>query len=164
MINIIAAVSENGVIGNHGKISWNIPEDLLHFNQKTQKSVLIMGRKTYKSIGRVLSGRYTIVISSQKNFMGENLNTATTLEAGLCFAKKLTDTNKFYEIFICGGQQLYEEGLKYADKLYITRIHANFEGDSFFPKINKNDYKLVNQKSMESANKIQITYLTYEKI
>ena len=163
MINIIASVSENKVIGNDGKIPWNIPEDLHYFAQITNESVLIMGRKTFESIGRVLPGRFTIVVSKTKKFSNEQLHTTNNLVSALKYAKKQVCSGRYKEIFICGGQKLYEESQKFADRLYVTRVHANFNGDRFFPKIDKSVFKIISKKKVCCKNLVEITFEIYSK-
>lgn len=163
MINIIASVSENNVIGNNCEIPWSIPEDLHYFAQTTNGTVLIMGRITFESIGYTLPNRFSIVVSKTKIYSGKQVLTTNSLVSALKYAKELINSDKYKEIFICGGQKLYEEGQKYADRQYITRVHANFKGDRFFPKINVNVFKLIKQNDICCANKIKITYEIYKK-
>jgi dihydrofolate reductase len=129
MINIIAALSENRVIGCGGKIPWDIPEDRAHFRRLTTGNTVIMGRRTFEEIGRPLPERINIVVSTSADYSGENLYTARSLGHALELAKGYSDR----EIFLCGGERIYREGLSVADRLYLTELDARFDGDAFFP-------------------------------
>lgn len=148
MINVIAAFSKNRVIGFKGKIPWDIPEDKKNFKRLTLGHVVIMGRKTYEEIGQPLPGRFNIVISSTVNFKGEMLYTARSLEHSLEKAKSIIKkSDKSTEIFLCGGERIYKEGIAFADTLYLTEIDEYFEGDAFFPELN-NDFELTHTEQV----------------
>lgn len=162
MISIIAAVARNGVIGCKGRIPWSIPEDMAYFRKKTTNHIVIMGRKTYEEIGKPLPDRFNIIVSQSKTFTGENLLTASSLEEAISLGKKYA--SKHYvspEIFICGGQHIYEQGLKYAKKLYITEIDMDFNGDSFFPKFCRNKFRLSKQVNGQTAS---VRFCIYEAL
>ena len=148
MLSIIAAVSRNGVIGKDGMIPWNIPEDLAFFKKLTAGTTVVMGRKTFESIGRPLPGRENIIISSTKRFYGDNCTTAENFEDAL---KK----SRGKDIFVCGGYSVYKEALRYAESLYITEIDASFDGDTFFPYFDKNLYErtVLSQHRRNDDNK-----------
>ncbi len=141
-INIISAVSANGVIGKNGKIPWNIPEDMQYFRDTTKGNVVIMGRKTFESIGIPLSQRFNIVVSKNKLYMDKNMLSATSLEEALEIAGEYASQNNC-EIFLCGGSRIYSEGIKYADRLYLTELDFECEGDVFFPSFDKKCYTLI---------------------
>ncbi len=148
MINIIAAFSKNHTIGFKGKIPWDIPEDKKNFKRLTMGHVIIMGRKSFEEIGHPLSGRINIVVSSSSNFNGESLYTARSLEHSLNLARLIiSNINKPAEIFLCGGERIYKEGISLADMLYLTEIDAYFEGDAFFPKVG-DDFELVSARQI----------------
>lgn len=140
-INIIAAFSMNRVIGSHGKIPWNLPEDMKRFKKLTLENTVIMGRKTFQEIGRPLPDRLNIIVSSSAEFSGENLLTACSLENALELAGKHSDR----EIFLCGGQQIYQDGLLFAHRLFLTEIQTIIDGDAFFPILN-DDFVLVSEE------------------
>lgn len=155
-VSIIAAVAKNGVIGDKGRIPWDIPEDMLHFKWITMGNVLIMGRKTYESIGNPLEGRKTIVVTNTAQYSGEIL-TAPSLEAALELAQKLDFGD---EIFICGGGEIYSEGIPYADRLYLTELDDKYEGDVYFPENARDDFTL--EKCVESA-KNRLSFCLYKR-
>lgn len=134
-ICIIAAVAKNSVIGKDNKIPWNIPEDLQHFKELTMGNVIIMGRRTYESIGRPLHGRTTIVVS--KKFF-EEVKSVPDINSATALAKQTAPGKK---IFFCGGEGIYKEALSIADTLYLTEILTCAEGDVKFPEFNKELYK-----------------------
>ena len=135
MINIIVAVSKNGVIGNGGKIPWDIPEDMEHFKRLTSGNIVVMGRNTFDEIGRPLPNRFNIIVTSRKMPNYNNLICVSNFEQAIKKAGKMSG-----EIFICGGQRIYEQALPVADNLYITYIDKHYNGDRFFPECDKNDF------------------------
>lgn len=147
MIAMIAAAARNNVIGCGGGIPWDIPEDRAFFRKMTSGGIIIMGRRTYEDIGRPLPDRYNIVISQTKKFQGNSLQTAGSLEEALYIAENHSrESNCSKDIFLCGGQQIYVSGMRYAEKIYLTRIDADFEGDAFFPEIDTQQFYLSEQK------------------
>ncbi len=142
MINIIVATAENGVIGSGGKIPWDIPEDKAYFKKITSGGIIIMGRKTFEEIGFPLPNRYNIVVSEKKNFCGENLRTAVSLDDALEIARIHAEENGNDEIFLCGGEKIYRQGMKYAQRMYITEIKGKYDGDTFFPEFDREEFRL----------------------
>ena len=134
LLSIIVAVSENGVIGLNNQLIWRLPDDLKRFKQLTLGHPMIMGRKTFESIGKPLPGRQSIIITRDENFSFEGTIVAHSLEEAVDEAKK----SGADEAFIIGGGDIYNQVQDIADKLYITEVHTNTEGDSFF-KIQKPD-------------------------
>lgn len=146
-ITIIAAISENYVIGNKGKIPWHIPEDLKRFKQLTTGNTVIMGRKTYETIGKPLPNRKNIVVTKNKEFSADGIFVAHTLEEALAQCTEKT--------YIIGGQQIYEQAMPLADKLEITHVHKIVEGDAFFPQITNN------WKEIKKIDKKEYSFVTY---
>ncbi len=132
---IIVAVDKNRVIGNKGKIPWNLPADLAYFKKVTGTRPIIMGRKTHESIGRILPGRKNIVISSQKEYRPI---AGAKLAGNLTEALKIAGSGK---VFVIGGANVYEQAIPLADRVYATHINAEFEGDTFFPKLSKEEWE-----------------------
>ena len=128
-IAIIAAMTENRVIGRNGAIPWDLPEDRRHFRELTMGHPVIIGRKTFESIGRPLPGRMNIVLSRREEYRAEGCLVARDLKAALMAAAGND------EVFICGGGELYREALPRADRLYLTLVHMTVAGDTFFPEI-----------------------------
>ena len=153
MISLIVAYAHNNVIGNKGRIPWDLPDDREHFKQLTLGSLVVMGRRTfeeiYKKFGAGLPGRETIVISKTTNYEGANYRTVISLEKALELAKSLFPQK---EIFICGGEAVYREAisLKLPERLYITEIDADIPGDAFFPDFDKNDFEIKDKTKIDS--------------
>jgi dihydrofolate reductase len=141
IISLIVAVSENSVIGRDGKIPWKLPADLKNFKRLTMGHHLIVGRKTWESIGRPLPGRTMIVLSQQPGYETEGCLTATSLPEAIEIARLAGED----EVFIGGGSGIYEQAIPLADRLYLSRVHANVRGDTFFPEYNEKDWKLSMQ-------------------
>ena len=162
MISIIAAAAKNGVIGRNGRIPWDIPEDMRYFRRITEGSTVIMGRKTYESIMRPLPKRLNIIVSRTCTFSDDMLITAKTLEEGIDLAQKYSSEHGdcFKDIFLCGGNAIYREGMKYADRIYLTEIGCEYDGDVYFPAFDKNLFRLVSSEKCISAD---ITFNIYEK-
>ncbi len=138
-IIIIASVSSNRVIGRNGQIPWELPEDLQHFKTTTMGHTLLMGRKTFESIGGILPGRTNIVVSntiskSQKN---SELHIVENPSKGLELARSISRD----KLFICGGESIYNYFMEIADELLITEINSIVEGDTFFPDISMESWK-----------------------
>lgn len=135
-VALIAAVAENGVIGNKNAIPWRLPADFVHFKRMTLGKPLIMGRKTFESIGRPLPGRTNIVVSGRPGYQPDGVLVISSLEAALEHAQSIAAADGASEVMIGGGSQIYSETLPVADRLYLTRVALNPEGDSYFPAVN----------------------------
>ncbi len=148
-INIIAAIGEgNRVIGDKGKLPWNIPEDLKRFRALTTGHPIIMGRNTFLSIGRALPERTNIVLSDAPwSDAPKGIVVANSLEDALEKAKRSPGGD---EVFVIGGGMVYREALPYADTLYLTLIHANFDGDAFFPEYESSFSRVRHREERES--------------
>jgi dihydrofolate reductase len=151
-ISIIVATSKENCIGKDNKLLWNISEDLKHFKSITMNHHIIMGRRTFESIGKPLPGRTSIIISRQEDYLVEKCIIVNSLEKAIEKAKNDT------EIFIIGGGQIYKDAIKYANKIYLTKINHSFEGDTFFPIINPEDWELKEQQSFEPNEKNPYCY------
>jgi len=132
---IVAALASNGVIGRGNELPWRLPADLRHFRELTLGKPVVMGRRTFASIGRALPGRANIVISRNPGFGAEGVQVATCLEDALAQAVALADRDGASEVMVIGGAEIYAEALPRAKRLYLTRLHAAVEGDVYFPPI-----------------------------
>lgn len=156
MISIIVAMDKNRVIGFEGKIPWRLPADLKRFKQLTMGHAVIMGRKTFESIGKALPGRTNIVVTRQKDYRAAGCTVVNSLQEALKVAGK--------DPFVIGGGELYAQALPLADRLYITEVDLRVpKRDAHFPEINRKDWKLVEEQSGEDNN-LQFRYLTYDRI
>ena len=136
-VALIAAVAENGVIGADGAIPWRLPTDFAFFKRMTLGKPLIMGRKTFESIGRPLPGRTNIVVSRQRGYQPDGVIVIDTLDAALDHAQTIAVADRVDEVMIGGGAQIYREAMGLADRLYITRVALAPDGDTRFPLIDE---------------------------
>lgn len=167
-ISLIAAVAENRVIGGGNTLLWNIPEDLKHFREKTSNHTIIMGRKTFESIGKPLPYRHNIVISRDKTYTKDNVTVVNSLEEALQIASLEQGTafeknQNEVEIFIIGGGEIYRQAFDVANRLYITEVHKHYEGDVTFPEINKNVWEEVFRED-HLSEPIPYSFVEYKKI
>jgi len=152
-IIIIAAISENNVIGKDGKIPWHIKEDLQRFKRLTLNRPVIMGRKTHESLPvKPLKDRTNIVLTRDKNFNPPDVVVKHSLQDALEYCKN------YDKVFIIGGQSIFEEGMKVADTLELTRVNGNYDGDAFFPEINFGEWTLKNKEDGRDYS-----FLTYTR-
>lgn len=164
-ISLIASVSNNWVIGKNNQMPWKQSDDLNRFKEITLNHIVIMGRKTYESIGGNLSGRINIVIT-KKDFHRLGCYVVKSIEEALETASKIITENMFDflnydEIFVIGGGEIYKQFLPLANKIYLTRVDCEIEGDTYFPKIG-DDWNLVFNEHYEKDNRNQFNY-NYEE-
>lgn len=155
MIILIAAKSDNNVIGNKGKIPWHIPEDLKHFKEITEGKTVLMGRKTFESIleylGKPLPNRKNIVITRQENYkVPKDAETHKNIEDAL-------RKHRLEDIYVIGGAEIYKEIMPKADRLIITEVHKTIEGDTFFPNINPNDWREISREDRGEYSFVEYT-------
>lgn len=157
-ISIIVAVAENNAIGRGNKLLWHIPEDLKRFKRLTTGHYVVMGKKTYESLPvKPLPNRTNVVISDIKSEIIKGCEMAYSIEEAI---EKCPDGK---ESFIIGGGSVYRQFLPFAGKLYITKVHQDFDADTFFPEINDNEWELIDKEDQESdsRNDLGFSYLTY---
>ncbi|WP_332716371.1 dihydrofolate reductase [Pelagibacterium mangrovi] len=134
-IAMIAAVGRNGAIGSDGKLPWRLPSDFAFYKHTTMGKPLIVGRKTFESIGKPLPGRTNIVVTRQGGYAPEGAEVFSDLDAAIARGKQIAERDGVDEIFINGGAEIYRAAMEKADRLYITHVDAEPEGDTFFPEI-----------------------------
>lgn len=154
-LSLIVAVSKNGVIGVKNALPWHLPEDLKQFRALTTGHNIIMGRKTYDSLGRLLPNRTTVIVTRNQQYKIEGALIAHSLHDAiqLCASDD--------EAFIIGGAELYQAGLKVANKLYITEVDLQVEGDAFFPAIDQAVWQETSREAHTSAQGLNFSYVTY---
>jgi len=150
-IALVVAIARNGVIGAGGDLVWRISDDLKWFKKTTLGKPIVMGRKTYESIGRPLPGRDNIVISRQPDFAPEGVIVARTVDEALQLAREWARASEADEICVIGGGEIYAQTLPLADRLYLTRVDAEPEGDVFFPDLDIGDWA-VHRESVAEKN------------
>ena len=159
MLSIIVAVAKNNVIGKDNKLIWHLPEDLKRFKRITTGHTIIMGRKTFESLGRVLPNRTHIVLSKDTDFKVQDENVQVINDISL-LGEYISSEE---ENFVIGGASIYKLLMPYTNKMYITKINKEFEGDVFFPEIEEKDWKVVEtQKGLtDEKNVYDYEYVTY---
>ncbi len=155
MINIIVAIAQNGVIGGNNTLLWHISEDLKNFKRITSGNPVVMGRKTFESLGRPLPNRHNVVITRQEIEIEGCTVVHSLPEALALFTAE-------QEVFIIGGAEIYREGLQLAHKMYVTRVHHNYEGDTSFPEYDPTDWELTYSEPFERGNKYEHPF-TFEE-
>ena len=159
MISIIVAVSTNNVIGAQGELPWRLSDDLQHFKKATMGKPIVMGRKTWESIGRPLPGRQNIVVTRQAGFRAEGCDVVMSFDEGIVAAGDAE------ELMVIGGSQIYELALPQAGRLYLTRVHTEIEGDAFFPEVDAAAWRLISdeQHAADEKNEYPYSFQTYRR-
>jgi dihydrofolate reductase len=150
-ITVLAAVGANLVIGRDGQMPWHLPEDLAHFKAVTMGYTMVMGRKTYDSIGRALPGRRTIVITRQPGWHAPSVEVAHSLPEALALAGPA-------DVFVIGGSEVYREAMPYADQMLLTEVEQSPEGDAFFPAFQASDWREVSREAHQG-----FAFVTYAR-
>ena len=155
IINMVVAASENNVIGKDNRLLWNLPNDIAFFKNITWGMPVIMGRKTYESLGKPLKGRTNIVITSNKEFSpAKGIIVAHSIEEAVNESAK-TDAK---ECYVIGGGEIYKLALPVANRIYLTRVHTVIQGDTSFPALNEKEWRMVNSTTFESDDKHAYSY------
>ena len=160
LITIIVAAAENNIIGNDNKLIWHLSDDLKRFKELTKGHHVIMGRKTFESMPRALPNRTNIVITRKKDYFAENAIVSNSLDEAI----KLTSDDP--QPFIIGGGEIYKIALNISSRIELTRVHHNFDGDTYFPYIDSKIWREINrtEKKKDDKHKYDYTFITYEKI
>ncbi|WKB55742.1 dihydrofolate reductase (plasmid) [Eleftheria terrae] len=156
-LSIIAAVARNGVIGRDNALIWHLPEDLQHFKRTTLGCPVLMGRKTFESIGRPLPGRRNVVLTRDLHWTAPGVEEAPSLQAALELLKHAS------KVFVIGGAHVYAEALPLVDELVLTEIDADFEGDTYFPDWDRNAFVEVSRETHRSAEGWDYHFVTYHR-
>ncbi len=153
IVSIIAAVAENGVIGRDGELPWRLSSDLRRFKEITLGNPVVMGRKTWESIGTPLPGRANIVVTRNAGLVAEGADIATDIETALKTARCRAAEAGVNEIFVIGGAALYEAALGLADRLYLTEVQAAVSGDTHFPNIDRTRWREIGRETRLAGEK-----------
>ncbi|MCT1532007.1 dihydrofolate reductase [Sphingobacterium daejeonense] len=155
-VTFIVAAAENNAIGKGNQMPWHLPNDFKYFKAKTMDHSIIMGRKTFESIGKPLPGRRNIIISRQPTLNIEDVDVANSLQDVINYCRDER------EIFIIGGAEIFNQAMPMADEILLTRVHTNIEGaDAFFPELPESDWELISQEKHNKDDKHQYDY-TFE--
>lgn len=150
IISLIVAATENNVIGKNNQLLWHLPNDLKFFKNTTWAMPVVMGRKTFESIGnKPLKGRLNIIITKQKNWNADGVVIVNSIDDAIFVA----NSHNYKEIFIAGGGEIYNLTFKKAHKIYLTRVHTNMDGDTFFPEINEQNWQKIKSDLNNSDEK-----------
>ncbi|MDW9382204.1 dihydrofolate reductase [Chryseobacterium sp. JV558] len=161
MTTIVVAMGEKNEIGFENQLLWHLPKDLKHFKDITSGHPIIMGRKTYESIGKALPNRTNIVVSRKKDWFEEGVLIVGSIKEALKFAKKIDE-----EVFVIGGGNIYEQTMDVVDRLEVTLVKADLEADTFFPKIDQKIWKKVGEicHEKDEKNGYDFCFQTFERI
>lgn len=159
-LSLIAALDENGVIGRDGDLPWHLPKDLKRFKRLTTGHTMIMGRRTYESIGRALPDRRSLVLSRDASFQAPGIEVVGDLDAAL---ETAADDD---EIFVIGGHDVFRLTLPRARRLYLTRVHAEVDGDIFFPQLDLSRWRLIEDVSHpgDERHTYAFSFRTYDRV
>lgn len=149
ILSLLLAASENDVIGKDNQLPWHLPNDLKYFKNLTWGMPILMGRKTFDSIGKPLPGRKSIVITRNRDWQHEDVDVVHSIEE----AVQKAESYGVKEIFVIGGAEIFKTSLSKADRVYLTRIHQNFDGDTFFPEISEDEWQLTSSRYCEADEK-----------
>jgi dihydrofolate reductase len=165
-ITLVVAVAENGMMGKSGDLPWSLPGDLKQFKEKTVGKPVLMGRKTYQSLGHALPNRPNIVLSSNPLYRVDDAKVVTTLDAALTLAREEAERLGAEEISVIGGAALFSEIMPRAERMYYTEVHASPEGDTLFPTFDRREWQEVARKGPLKSAKDQYPYsfVTLERI
>jgi dihydrofolate reductase len=160
-ISIAVAIGENYAIGKNNQLLWHMPADLKFFKQTTSGHTVIMGRKTFDSVGKPLPNRKNVVITRDTELKIEGVEVVNSLDEALAITQA-----EEKPVFIVGGAEIYRQALPKTDKLYLTTIHHNFDADTFFPSINRSEWKVISTEThkADEKNKYDYTFEVLERI
>lgn len=160
MITMVAATAENNALGKNNDLLWHLPDDFKRFKQITSGHYIIMGRKTFESFPKPLPNRTHVIITRQKNYNPEGCIIVDSIE------KAIEVCPKDQDVFIIGGGEIYNLAMDFADTIELTRVHENFEADTFFPEIDLKQWKLTSEEyhPKDEKHKFDFTYQTFIKI
>ncbi len=159
-LSLIVAMAANRTIGLNNTLPWRLPADLQHFKQLTMGHHMIMGRKTFESIGRLLPGRTSVIITRNPDFQCEGAIIANSLENAIAACPKNQP------IFITGGGEIYKQALPLVSTMYITEVHADIEGDAFFPEFSQQEWQEISreQQTQTKPQALAYDFVTYQRI
>ncbi|WP_461480608.1 type 3 dihydrofolate reductase [Porticoccus sp.] len=162
-LSLIVAMARNRVIGRDNGLPWHLPEDLKYFKSVTMGKPILMGRKTFESIGRPLPGRLNIVITRNPEWQHEGVAVAASLEDALVLAANDSAAVAAGEVMVIGGEQIYRSAIEKADRLYITRVDAEVAGDAFFPDFQESDWREIKRQQPEQSGEIPYCFQVLER-
>ena len=165
-LSIICAMDEDMVIGRNNSLPWHLPEDLKHFRRTTMGKSIIMGRKTFESIGKPLAGRTNIIVTRNRDYEADNARIVNSLTEAVELAENIAFIDGSEEAFIIGGAELYEGALPLVNRMHLTMVHAKVEGDTWFPDFDVSQWEEVSSISYDEdeTNPYPYSICRYERI
>lgn len=159
-LSIVVAISENNAIGKNNQLLWHLPADLKHFKAITTGHPIIMGRKTFDSIGKPLPNRRNIVITRNNNLKIEGVEVVNNIASALSLCEKED------EVFILGGAEIYKQAIAIANRIYLTTVHQHYEADAFFPEFESKEWLIINEEhhQPDEKNSVAYTFSTLERV
>ncbi len=158
MLSLIVAMSENQVIGINNNLPWHLPNDLQYFKKVTMGKPIILGRKTYESIGKPLPGRRNIVITRQTDYQETGIDVVASLAEAIKLGEDIALIDGHDEVLVIGGAEIYQQALNNVDRLYITHVLAHVDGDAYFPDVDWQNYKEVAREDFVAEGKNPYNY------
>lgn len=164
-IALIVAMASNRVIGRDNQLPWHLPNDLKYFKATTLGKPVVMGRKTYESIGRPLPGRTNIVVTTNRAFRPEGVEVVHSVDEGLDLAQRVAKADGVEELMVIGGAQLYEAVMPQVDRLYVTQVHAIVEGDALFPELEFSQWQELSCERHKAGdnNPYDYSFIAYQR-
>lgn len=163
---VIVAAAENGVIGRNNALPWHLPEDLRYFKRVTMGKPIIMGRKTFESIGRPLPGRTNIVITRNRGFQAAGVKVVQSLDEALSLAREIALVDGAQELVVIGGAEIYKAAMPRADRLYLTQVHADIDGDVRLPPVDWSNWRELGRERYAAgeSNPYDYSFLLFERV
>jgi dihydrofolate reductase len=161
ILSLLVAADENNIIGKDNKLPWHLPNDLKYFKNQTWAMPILMGRKTFESIGKPLQGRKSIVVTRNKEWKHDGVEVVHSVAQAIEKAKEFG----VKEIFVIGGAEIFQTAFEQANRVYLTRIHHQFDGDAYFPNVSEKDWSLVQSRfcAADEKNKYDHTFQVWER-
>ena len=165
-VALIVAMAENRVIGRDNQLPWYLPNDLKYFKATTLGKPVVMGRKTYESIGKPLPGRTNIVVTSNREFSAEGVRVVHSVAQALAVAESVATADGANEVMVIGGAQLYAEVLPKVQRLYLTQVHAPVEGDAWFPELDLGRWQELSRQDFKAdgSGTLGYSFVVYQRI
>lgn len=151
MLSLIVAMAENRIIGRNNQLPWYLPGDLQYFKRVTMGKPVIMGRKTFESIGRPLPGRANIIVTRNPDYQADNVRVVNDLESARALCAHIGEIDGTEEAMVIGGAEIYAQALPQADRLYLTRVHAEVSGDAWFPEFDEAQWHEIGREDFQAA-------------
>ena len=164
-LSVIVAAARNGVIGSNNALPWHLPGDLRYFKRITMGKPVVMGRRTFESIGRLLPGRTNIVVTRQPDYAFEGLRVVASLEQALALAEDIALIDGVEELMVIGGAEIYRAALPLAARIYLTEVHADVEGDAFLPAIEWSEWREISRQQFaaDDGNPYPYSFVVFER-